>query len=134
MLNPMLHRWKKTIAPSAPLLIAGGYIMPRDPMNMPFPRSANYRTTRPEVKPDEKLNGALNIENMLLEEFNYASVTAYQAMEDRARMFNLYLLLVGVVASGLGALYQLGGNAGIYSRPLAITLLLIAGMIGATFL
>lgn len=107
--------------------------MPRDPMNMPFPRSANNRTTEPEVKPDNNLNGALNIENMLLEEFNYASVTAYQAMEDRARMFNLYLLLVGVVASGLGALYQLGGNAGIYSRPLAITLLLIAGMIGATF-
>jgi hypothetical protein len=107
--------------------------MPRDLMNMPFPRSANYRTTEPEVKSGDKLNTILNIENMLLEEFNYAGVTAYQAMEDRARMFNLYLLLVGVVASGLGALYQLGGSAGIYSRPLAVTLLLIAGMIGATF-
>ncbi len=107
--------------------------MPRDLMNMPFPRSANYRTTEPGVKPGDKLNTILNIENMLLEEFNYASVTAYQAMEDRARMFNLYLLLVGVVASGLGALYQLGGSVGIYSRPLAVTLLLIAGMIGATF-
>src|SRR5256885_4339343 len=113
--------------------VTGGYTMPRDLMNMPFPRSANYRTTEPEVKPGDKLNTILNIENMLLEEFNYASVTAYQAMEDRARMFNLYLLLVGVVASGLGALYQLGGSAGIYSRPLAVTLLLIAGMIGATF-
>jgi len=113
--------------------VTGGYTMPRDLMNMPFPRSANYRTTEPEVKPGDKLNTILNIENMLLEEFNYAGVTAYQAMEDRARMFNLYLLLVGVVASGLGALYQLGGSAGIYSRPLAVTLLLIAGMIGATF-
>src|SRR5947209_4402014 len=108
--------------------------MPRDPMNMPFPRSANYRTTRPEVKPDDKLNGALNIENMLLEEFNYASLTAYQAMEDRTRMFNLYLLLVGVLASGLGAVYQFGGSASTYTRPLAIILLLIAGIAGIAFL
>src|SRR5258708_15089091 len=114
----------------------GGHTMPRDLTNMPFPRSATYHsnyTIEPEVKPNDKLNIALNIENMLLEEFNYASVTAYQAMEDRARMFNFYLLLVGVIASGLGAIYQIGGSANTYARPLAIALLLIAGMVGVAF-
>jgi len=43
------------------------------------------------------LNTTLNIESMLLEEFNYASITAYQAMEDRARVSNLYYLLLPVV-------------------------------------
>ncbi|HLQ27742.1 MAG TPA: NUDIX hydrolase [Ktedonobacteraceae bacterium] len=114
----------------------GGHTMPRDLTNMPFPRSATYRsnnTTESEVESNDKLNTTLNIENMLLEEFNYASVTAYQAMEDRARMFNLYLLLVGVLASGLGAVYQLGGRTSTYEQPLVSALLLIAGMIGVAF-
>ncbi len=114
----------------------GGYTMPRDLTNMPFPRSATYHssnTTEPEVIPNDKLNSTLNIENMLLEEFNYVSVTAYQAMEDRTRMFNLYLLLVGIVVSGLGVVYQLGGRIGAYSGPLAIVLLLIAGIVGVAF-
>lgn len=114
----------------------GGYTMPRDLTNMPFPRSATYqsgKTTESEVIPNDKLNSTLNIESMLLEEFNYASVTAYQAMEDRARMFNLYLLLVGIIVSGLGVVYQLGGKIGSYSGPLAIVLLLIAGVVGVAF-
>ena len=108
--------------------------MPRDPTNMPSPRSAVYRSSNAaEGGPADKLDATLNIENLLLEEFNYANVTAYQAMEDRARMFNLYLLLVGVIASGLGALYQFSGSASAYSRPMAIILLLFAGLIGAAF-
>ena len=110
--------------------------MPRDLTNMPFPRSATYQsgnTTESEVIPNDKLNLHYNIESMLLEEFNYASVTAYQAMEDRARMFNLYLLLVGIIVSGLGVVYQLGGKIGSYSGPLAIVLLLIAGVVGVAF-
>src|SRR6266478_4752570 len=84
--------------------------MARDATNMPNPRSTTYQGAEKVTDVNEKLDINLKIENMLLEEFNYAGVTAYQAMEDRARMFNLYLLLVGVVASGLGALYQLGGS------------------------
>ncbi len=111
----------------------GEQIMPRETTNMPNPRSAAYREGDSGTHGDDKLDATLKIESMLLEEFNYATVTAYQAMEDRARMFNLYLLLVGVIASGLGAIYQLGGNANTYSRPLAIALLLIAGMVGIAF-
>lgn len=110
--------------------------MPRDATNIPFSRDATFRESsspEPKTKPSDTLNATLNIENMLLEEFNYASLTAYQAMEDRARMFNLYLLLVGVIASGLGALYQFSGSMNAYSRPLAIALLLIAGMVGIAF-
>jgi hypothetical protein len=107
--------------------------MPRDATKMPNPRSAPYREGDKVTHAVDKLDTTLNIENMLLEEFNYASVAAYQAMEDRARMFNIYLLLIGVIASGLGAIYQLGGSANIYLRPVAILLLLITGIVGIAF-
>ena len=114
----------------------GGYTMPRDLTNMPFPRAVTYSSNsaaESELKSNDKLNATLNMENMLLEEFNYVSVTAYQAMEDRARMFNLYLLLVGIVVSGLGIVYQFGGRIGAYPGSLAIVLLLIAGIVGVAF-
>lgn len=76
---------------------------------------------------------SLRLENMLLEEFNYASVTAYQAQEDRARMFNLYLLLIGVLGSGLAAVYQLGGGFQAFGGELSIALLLAAGLMGVAF-
>ncbi len=116
--------------------VIGGHIMPRDATNMPFPRSAAFRgsdATEPHTTPNNTLNATLNIENMLLEEFNYASLTAYQAMEDRARVSNLYYLLLGAVASGLLAIYQFGGSSHTYSQPLVIALLVAAGLLSATF-
>lgn len=76
-------------------------------------------------------SGELSLENILTQEFNYASVTAYQAMEDRARIFNLYLLLVGVLASALTAVYQLGGHQ--YAGPVTGLLLFLAGFLGVVF-
>jgi hypothetical protein len=70
---------------------------------------------------------------MLLEEFNYAATTAYQAFDDRARIFNLYLIVVGVLASGLGAAYQLSGDIRVFVLPLAVALLFIAGVLGTAF-
>jgi ADP-ribose pyrophosphatase len=115
-----------TLAASAiPNAIGGA--MPADPTNMPFPRrETGDAATRP-------LDGQLRLETMLMEEFNYASVTAYQAFEDRARMFNLYLLLIGVLASGLGALYQLGGGLQTFTPALTLGLLFIAGALGVVF-
>jgi hypothetical protein len=110
--------------------------MPHDLTNMPFPRSSAFRSsnsTEPEVSAGDKLNTSLNIENMLLEEFNYASLTAYQAMEDRARVSTLYYLLLGALASGLLAIYQIGGSTHKYSQPLVIALLVAAGIISVTF-
>lgn len=107
--------------------------MPRDIENMPFARSAPFQeqTVAPaEVSPRD---ASLRLESMLLEEFNYASVTAYQAQEDRARMFNLYLLLIGVLGSGLAAAYQLGGGLKSYAGELSVALLLVAGFMGIAF-
>lgn len=105
--------------------------MPRDIDNMPFPRSTPFQSTEgPGVT---SFDTSLKLENMLLEEFNYASVTAYQAQEDRARMFNLYLLLIGVLGSGLAAVYQLGGGFKAFAGELSIALLAVAGMMGVAF-
>jgi ADP-ribose pyrophosphatase len=105
-----------------------GGAMPADATNMPFPRQE-----RGGDEPSRPLDGALNLETMLMEEFSYASVTAYQAMEDRARMFNLYLLLIGVLASGLGALFQLGGGFQAFTPWLTLGLISLAGMLGIVF-
>ncbi len=113
----------------------GGNAMPYDATNMPFSRSPAFRsdhTTETEANSTNKLNATLNIENMLLEEFNYASLTAYQAMEDRARVSSLYYLLLGALASGLLAIYQLGGSH-TSSHPLVVAVLVLAGIMSITF-
>jgi len=114
----------------------GGNTLPRDATNMPFPRSAPYRSSdpaEPATSASDKLGTSLNIENMLLEEFNYASVTAYQSMEDRARVSNLYYVLLGALASGLAAIYQFGGSSHVNSEPLSIALLVLIGVLSFTF-
>jgi 8-oxo-dGTP pyrophosphatase MutT (NUDIX family) len=89
----------------------------------------------------------IRAESILLEEYNYASSTAYQAMEDRARLFNLYLVVFGIFVSGLTALYQIGQsqtNANnqandqtaklfTYSQPIALALLVIVSLTGFVF-
>ena len=88
--------------------------MAHDATHMPFKRSTTFQNndaTEQANGPDNKLDVSLKAENMLLEEFNYASLTAYQAMEDRARITSFYYLLLGVLASGLAAIYQFSNGA-----------------------
>ena len=102
-------------------------------------------TTREGMAPAAE--PALRAESILLEEYNYASSTAYQAMEDRARLFNLYLVVFGIFVSGLTALYQIGQNQTnqngqstdqtaqlfAYSQPIALALLVIVSLTGFVF-
>ena len=110
--------------------------MARDATNMPFPRSTSYQnsdSTEQDNSSNNKLDASLKIENMLLEEFNYASLTAYQAMEDRARITSFYYLLLGVLASGLAAIYQFSKGAHAIPQFIVVTLLLIAAIVSVTF-
>jgi hypothetical protein len=101
--------------------------MPLDPTNAPFQRTPAGQDNDSAGNANNTLNSTLKMENMLLEEFNYASVTAYQAMEDRARTANFYYVLLGVLASGLVAIYQLSGG-----HPLPLVLIAILLFIGST--
>ena len=105
-----------------------GAAMPLDIPNMPFP-AAKARDGLPALTRD----ATLRAENMLLEEFTYVSTTAYQAMEDRARMFSFYLTLVGVLIGGLGLFSQLGSAVSSYLPEVAIALLGLAGALGSVF-
>src|SRR5260370_6430368 len=110
--------------------------MARDATNMHFPRTTAYENNDSTVQSngsEKNFDTSLKIENMLLEEFNYVSVTAYQAMEDRARISSFYYLLLGVLASGLAAIYQLGGGTHNVPPLLVATLLLIAFLISICF-
>jgi len=55
-------------------------------------------------------NKLLNASDILSWEFEYARITASEAMRDRHTMINFYLVVVAVVASGVAAV--LGKNAG----------------------
>jgi hypothetical protein len=110
--------------------------MARNATNIPFPRSTSYQKSDPTeqaIDSNDRLDVSLKAENMLLEEFNYASLTAYQAMEDRARISSFYYLLLGVLASGLAATYQFSERA--HAIPLFIigALLLVAAIVSVTF-
>ena len=110
--------------------------MARDATNMPFERPTSYQnndSTEQANDTDKKFDTSLKMENMLLEEFNYVSVTAYQAMEDRARISSFYYILLGVLASGLAAVYQFGG--GTHNIPLSLVaiLLFVGAIISISF-
>lgn len=89
--------------------------MTLDPRNLPFERPAPFLTARAEGEADR-----LNAESILLEEFNYAGVTAYQARGDSAALINLYLLASGALATGLGVM------AGVNHGPNRPTIAIIA--------
>lgn len=105
--------------------------MPIDPTNMPQGALDNAPVggERGGARPN-----SLTAENILTQEFGYANVTAYQAQEDRARFFGLYLTLVGILAAALGAVAQLGGS---FNRelllPIGALLLGLAGLLGIIF-
>ncbi len=112
--------------------VMGGATMPRDVVNLPLGRMP---TLGAGILPGGALDHVLKLDGMLLEEFNYAGNTAYQAMEDRARLFNLYLVIIGVLTSGLVAVYQLTVLKVLqaYTQPLTLLLLVVGGILGVVF-
>jgi 8-oxo-dGTP pyrophosphatase MutT (NUDIX family) len=106
----------------------GGNAVPYSP-GMPYPIQPDAASpTDPLTNADQ----TLKLESMMLAEFNYASATAYQALDDRGRMFGIYLGIASVLAGGVGALYELGKKDA-NSEVIAAALLLLAGLIGVIF-
>ena len=72
--------------------------MTLDPRDIPF--------THPAPLVDERVEPAreLKAESILLEEFSYAGVSAYQAREDSGALANMYLIATGAFATGLGVM------------------------------
>lgn len=102
---------------------------------MPFSPSNQYPMQPPVAGQDDpaiNTDQTLRLESVMLAEFNYGSSTAYQALEDRGRMFNFFLGITGVLASGLGALYGFGDQVK-HSELLAVALLVLAAFIGVIF-
>ena len=132
VLGLYLARDALRVKPQETSAATGGEAMAIDPINPSIVPGAPVRDMGPNAD-GANTGTTLNIENMLLAEFNYASSTAYQAMEDRARTFNLYLLIFGVLASGLGALYQLGNKLGPNTDLFALALLIASGIMGILF-
>jgi 8-oxo-dGTP pyrophosphatase MutT (NUDIX family) len=105
-----------------------GAAMPFSPINPEPIQSLALGQTEPLAN----TNQTLRLESMLLAEFNYANSTAYQALNDRGRMFGIYLGIASVLAGGVGALYELGSRSA-NSEVIASALFLLAGFIGLIF-
>lgn len=105
----------------------GGATMPFSPSGRD-PIQAAVGRSDPATNTDQ----TLRLESMMLAEFNYANSTAYQALDDRGRMFGIYLGIASVLAGGVGALYELGSRSA-NSEVIAAALLILAGFIGLIF-
>lgn len=80
-------------------------------------------------------NPLLKSDSILIAEFTYASASAHEAVEDRARLFDRYLLIFGsVFVTGIGASYQLNQiGAKNFVEPLAVVALAFTGLLGVAF-
>ncbi|HKW23584.1 MAG TPA: hypothetical protein VJO13_19540 [Ktedonobacterales bacterium] len=78
----------------------------------------------------------LKSDSILIAEFTYASGSAHEAVDDRARLFDRYLLIFGgVFVSGATAIYQLNQiNAKNFIEPLAAVAFAFMGLLGFAFL
>jgi ADP-ribose pyrophosphatase len=109
----------------------GGAGVQMDPLNPPYSTEGGASDEAPTG------DSGLRFETILGQEYNYANVTAYQAMEDRARLFSLYLTLVGVLATALGVAYQFGiandSKTRQYFPLIALLLVFLVGALGVVF-
>src|SRR5579872_5099227 len=120
--------------------------MPFDPRDAPFPRAAPYREAEADPRASfasfpagaagagmdsaAPVETTLKAESILLEEFNAASVAAYQAKEAGQTLFNLYLLSAGALATGLGVIVNAYSPSARISLDLLQTVILcIAGIL-----
>lgn len=92
-----------------------------------------FASSAPTTGAATSRDASFRLENLLLQEYSYASATAYQALEDRARMFNLYLVLIGALATGVGIITQLGAKLDGYAMEIIVALLAIMGVVGIAF-
>lgn len=74
----------------------------------------------------------LHAENILLKAFELASESASQSYTARDNTANLFLLLVGALATGLGALFQLGSNFRNLLLPSSAFILFAASLLSVT--
>jgi hypothetical protein len=111
-------------------------MLPQDPITLPPAIGASPLAptqSQPGQTERPKLDASLRVESILLKEFDYAGLTAYQVYENRERIFNFYFTLMGALLSGLGALYQISVNSKTDWRPLAVALLIAGGLLSAIF-
>jgi hypothetical protein len=69
----------------------------------------------------------LKVETILIEEFKYRGESLKQVSSEFATTLNLYLIFIGISASGFGVIYQLSGTRS-YLQLLEILVFLALGM------
>jgi hypothetical protein len=87
-------------------------------------RSSQQDTPSP-VSPDQK---HLEASDILGWEFEYARTTASEAMQDRHTMVNFYLLVAGIVTSGVVAVLGMGADANLPKATETALLWLLCGI------
>lgn len=97
------------------------------------PKIDNPRGLSRESSAKDISDAGLNADSILLEEFRYATSTTIQLQQERSSLFNLYLILAGILVTGLSALVTVQAT----TRPIetkTLSLLAGVGLIGASLL
>jgi hypothetical protein len=68
------------------------------------PEIDNPREISPQPSAKGISDASLKADSILLEEFRYVASTSIQLQNERSSLFNLYLILAGILVSGLSAL------------------------------
>ncbi len=111
-----------------------GLHLARETLGYPGGSEATMAQSGASASASPARDESLRLENMLLEEFKYVAGTASDAIADRARIFDRYLLLVGgVLVAGIGSISQLGPGGAQFVQPIAIGGLLVSALLGIWF-
>jgi hypothetical protein len=97
-----------------------------------FMRKKIYRNTQ---KKTANVQGRLSADSILKSEFTYAKETAFQAMEDRHKMVNYYLIIIGILINAVIGLFKEGLRlSDDVQESIVFSLLFIAFVIGVLYL
>ncbi len=102
-----------------------------DPTGLPIPRTGAVRSRTNAVvaaqPTDVATDVTLKAESILLEEFESASVTGYQAKDNMAGLLNLYMVAAAALATGSGVLASAYNPSNKLTITLVQVLLLAVG-------
>jgi hypothetical protein len=82
------------------------------------------------------ISAELKVESILLEEFRYGSRLITQVQQDRSNLFNIYLIIAGVIATALGTVQTVITNKIIEGKDLALVAgcgLILASLLSLAF-
>ena len=102
-------------------------------MPEPVKKPSNKDADSAGTESGETYDDSLKVENILIEEYKFISTYLFQILQDRTNSLNIYFVLMGAFATGLGITYQIIGSASQYFPLVMIVFLIFVGIVHVFF-